>query len=81
MTGDANVSLLLSLFYYFKLNEGKKKGIDSLENHPLVKSVTPHKKVTRSLKYEKGMLFKFHAASVSTFLIFTCVMIFYDLTF
>lgn len=40
-------------FDVVKLNEGKKEGIDALENHPLVKRVTPHKKVTRSLKYDK----------------------------
>jgi len=38
----------------FQLNEGKKEGIDALENHPVVKRITPHKKVTRSLKYVKG---------------------------
>jgi hypothetical protein len=38
----------------FQLNEGKKEGIHALENHPVVKRITPHKKVTRSLKYVKG---------------------------
>lgn len=38
----------------FQLNEGKKEGIDALKNHPVVKRITPHKKVTRSLKYVKG---------------------------
>ncbi|XP_052062556.1 membrane-bound transcription factor site-1 protease-like [Mytilus californianus] len=40
-------------FDVVKLNDGKKEGLDALENHPVVKRITPHKKVTRSLKYVK----------------------------
>ncbi|XP_076111687.1 membrane-bound transcription factor site-1 protease-like [Mytilus galloprovincialis] len=40
-------------FDVVKLNDGKKEALDALENHPVVKRITPHKKVTRSLKYVK----------------------------
>lgn len=40
--------------FYKQVNDGNSDIVDSLQNHPNVKQVTPHKKVTRTLKYVKG---------------------------
>lgn len=40
-------------FDVVKINDKNRNGIDALENHPVVKRVTPHKMVTRSLKFIK----------------------------
>ncbi|XP_052827595.1 membrane-bound transcription factor site-1 protease [Octopus bimaculoides] len=38
-------------FDVVKINDKNKNGVDALLNHPVVKRVTPHKMVTRSLKF------------------------------
>ncbi|KAL3859602.1 hypothetical protein ACJMK2_009816 [Sinanodonta woodiana] len=38
-------------FDLVKLYDQHKEGVDALENHPFVKHVTPHKMVTRTLKF------------------------------
>lgn len=49
-------------FYQIQLNDGSHAGIEALESHPIIKRITPHKKLSRSLKFVKGtrtsMLFK-----------------------
>ncbi|XP_045191862.2 membrane-bound transcription factor site-1 protease-like [Mercenaria mercenaria] len=40
-------------FDLVKLKDEQQAGIESLKHHPVIKAVTPHKKVTRSLKFIK----------------------------
>ena len=41
-------------FLYVQVANKFQDGLDALESHPAVKRVTPHRKVTRTLKYIKG---------------------------
>ena len=41
-------------FLYVQVANKFQEGLDALESHPAVKRVTPHRKVTRTLKYIKG---------------------------
>lgn len=38
-------------FDVVKLNDQQAKGFEALKDHPVIKTVTPHRKVTRALKY------------------------------
>ena len=42
-------------FSLCQLHGNSKTGVDALEEHPLIRRVTPHRKVIRNLKYVKGM--------------------------
>lgn len=42
---------------FFQLNDQYQLGLDALESHPIVKRVTPHKRVIRTLKYVRGMCY------------------------
>lgn len=44
----------LFAFYQIQLNDGSHAGIEALESHPIIKRITPHKKLSRSLKFVKG---------------------------
>lgn len=42
------------IFYQIQLNDRGHAGIEALESHPIIKRITPHKKLSRSLKFVKG---------------------------
>uniref|UniRef100_A0A8W8JSW4 Membrane-bound transcription factor site-1 protease n=1 Tax=Magallana gigas TaxID=29159 RepID=A0A8W8JSW4_MAGGI len=42
-------------FDVVKLNDGSHAGIEALESHPIIKRITPHKKLSRSLKFVKDV--------------------------
>ena len=43
------------LFVEFQLSQHFPDGFDTLRDHPNVKRITPQHKVTRCLKYSKGL--------------------------
>lgn len=44
-------------FYDAQMHGMLSEGVDALEGHPLIKRVTPHRKVTRTLKFTNGNYF------------------------
>ena len=40
--------------FLFQLNDQQADGFEALKDHPVIKTVTPHRKVTRTLKYSEG---------------------------